>query len=56
MARAAFTSIRHGSLERLLEILDSDQFDEQELRAALQNVIETVLRHQEKLDTLWRIT
>lgn len=41
--RAPFNDILHGSLERLDDILENYEMDEQELRAALQNVVRALI-------------
>lgn len=47
---APFSDIRHGQPERLDEILENYEMDEQELRAALQNVLAMVIVLQRKVE------
>lgn len=51
---APFNDIRHGDADRLEELLDTYPMTEQELRAALQNVVGIVQALQHKVANLER--
>lgn len=49
---AKFTTIMYGSLEDLDYILDSQEMDEQELRASIQRVLKEVQAINARMDKL----
>ena len=47
-----FNIVRHGSIDDLQALLDSRSFNEQELRAALENLIDEIRTTKRRLDDL----